>query len=183
MSNGRDSPDSAASRVLNAFSPSEASRIVGLSMHMLNYLARHRYLVPHYVGSGRGSRRHYSYRDLLVARIIARLLSAGVEISRLKSALRELGRRSGWLKVEQLGLLVTDGRHVYQMGADGTLSDLTSGGQLTFAFVLDLEHIRGEVVSAMDDDRRDNFAADNRRLIRSQTVTAPQPASPGPRSR
>ena len=51
MSKGRDSPDSAASRVLNAFSPIEASCIVGLSVHMLNYLVRHCYLVPHYVGS------------------------------------------------------------------------------------------------------------------------------------
>src|SRR6266487_4654002 len=81
----------------NAFSPAKASRIVGMSIHMLNYLAREGYLVPTYFRSGRrGKPRYYSYRDLVIARLVQRLLDAGLEISRLKEGIQRLPQDPRW---------------------------------------------------------------------------------------
>jgi len=65
-------------KLLNAFPPREVSQITGLSLPMLDYLSRMGYLRPSY-GSGpgvRGKVRYYSYRDLVIARIVQRLREA-----------------------------------------------------------------------------------------------------------
>lgn len=149
--------------VSNAFTPSEASRISELSVHMLNYLSRHGYLKPHYGGGVRGALRHYSYRDLVVARIASRLLKAGVEISRLKTAIATMAERSDWTRGGDIGLLATDGTQIHHAGPDGSLSDL-GDGRLSFAFVLDVRRVRDEVMKEMDETRRANFDLRNRAL-------------------
>ena len=156
-----------ARRMANGFAPTEAAAIIGLSVHMLNYLARHAYLKPHYGSAGRGRTRYYSYRDLVVGRIVARLLKAGLEIGRLKVGIAELAKRAEWTSDSpeaDLRLLATDGTRLFFLDRDGSVRDLTKDGQLAFAFVLDVQAVRREVMSNLDYDQRQSFTLFNRRL-------------------
>lgn len=155
---------------VNAFPPKLAADIVGLSVHTLNYLAREGYLVPFYLRSGRrGKTRYYSYRDLVIARLVQKLLSAGLEISRLKAGIKKLPEYVNWPSARSaadspLGLLATDGRDLFFPQKDGTLLSLTQEGQLTFAFVLDMSAAEDEVKRDMNmtEEQRVNFDLKNR---------------------
>ncbi len=151
----------------NGFAPTEAARIVGLSVHMLSYLARHSYLKPTYASAGRGSVRYYSYRDLVIARIISRLLAAGLEISRLKTGIARLSSDPSLTSGDahtDLRMLGTDGTSLFFVDGDGAIRDLTQNGQLAFAFLLDVRMVRNEIVGQLSEERRRYFTLSNRRL-------------------
>ena len=69
-------------KVLNAFPALEVSRITGLSVAMIDYLSRSNLLRPSYgdTSGGRGKVRYYSYRDVVIARLIQRLREGGVKL-------------------------------------------------------------------------------------------------------
>src|SRR5262249_50293053 len=150
----------------NAFPPAKASAIVGLSIHMLNYLARQGYLVPTYVRSGRrGKTRYYSYRDLVIARLVKKLLDAGLEISRLKDGIQRLPKDPRWSSrnpEKALRMLVTDGSSLYFLDETETLIDLTKHGQLTFAFVLNVAAAQAEVKEGLSREELANYKLSNR---------------------
>ena len=116
---------------------------------MLNYLAREGYLVPNYFKSGRrGRTRYYSYRDLVIARLVQKLLDAGIELKRLKDDLKKLSQNKHWSDIgseKNVRLLATDGSNLYLAQGRSTLIDLTRNGQLAFAFVLDVACARKDV--------------------------------------
>jgi DNA-binding transcriptional MerR regulator len=128
-------------RVLNAFTAQQVQQVAGLSVHMINYLAREGYLVPTYAqGSVRGKIRYYSYRDLVVARIVQRLREVGIELKRLKRGIQMLSSDATWLKagrVRSIALLGTDGKKLFFPDENGSLVELTRDGQRSFAFVLE----------------------------------------------
>jgi DNA-binding transcriptional MerR regulator len=129
---------------------------------MVSYLAQAGFLLPGYrPGSERrGSTRYFSYRDLVIARLVARLSAAGVELKRLKASLRSFQESDVWMRLgpeAACALLVTDGATIMVHEEDGSILDLTRGGQLAFAFVMDLQATDAELRSAVDDDRRHNY--------------------------
>src|SRR5947209_6423673 len=119
--------------VLNAFTAHQVTAITGLSIHMINYLAREGYLRPAYdQGHVRGRTRYYSYRDLVVARIVQRLREVGLELKRLKPAIKVLSSNETWLaagKERAISLLATDGKTLFYPDEKGALVELTRGGQ------------------------------------------------------
>jgi DNA-binding transcriptional MerR regulator len=135
---------------------------------MLNYLARQGYLVPTYVRSGRrGKTRYYSYRDLVIARLVQKLLDAGLEISRLKEGIQRLPRDSRWSSrnpEKALRMLATDGTSLFFLEENDTLLDLTQQGQLTFAFVLDVTAAQAEVKQKLTGEQLANYRLINRPL-------------------
>ena len=139
-----------------------------MSTHMLNYLARNGYLVPHYFRSGRrGRTRYYSYRDLVIARVLQKLLDAGLELKRLKEGLRKLPKNEHWMEGEaqkSVRLLATDGSNLYFVQGRSTLLDLTRNGQLAFAFVLDVAVARREIEQRLSREQTLNFDLGNRRI-------------------
>lgn len=148
----------------NAFTCGEVAELTGLTKPMVNYLAHAGFLAASYRpgSSRRGSTRYYSYRDLMVGRVIGRLAEAGVELKRLKRALGDLQRSELWTRLNDrsLPLLVTDGSAIFLVEPDGAVRDLTMDGQLAFSFVLDLSRTEQELRAAMDDERRSNFTYD-----------------------
>jgi DNA-binding transcriptional MerR regulator len=119
---------------------------------MINYLAREGYLVPTYAEHQvRGKVRYYSYRDLVVARIVQRLRDVGIELKRLKRGIQLLSSDSTWLKagrVRSVSLLGTDGKRLFFPDENGSLMsliELTREGQRSFAFVLDVARAQSEV--------------------------------------
>lgn len=154
-----------ARNFINAFNGSELAKLSGLDKSMVNYLAGKGFLEAAYRPGKdrRGSTRYYSYRDLVIARVIGRLAAAGVELKRLKAALVDLQRADLWRDLDPqrvLPLLVVSGDKVLLQERDGAIRDLTGGGQLVFAFVLDLGETVRELKGAMDPERRTNFSYD-----------------------
>jgi DNA-binding transcriptional MerR regulator len=132
------------------------------------YLAREGYLKPTYSpGAIRGRVRYYSYRDLVIARIIRKLTATGLELKRLKRGLKTLAEDATWREADQLHLLATDGRNVYFQMKDGSLLDLEPSMQKSFAFVLDVAKAQEEAKGAIDSERRERFSLQNHPLIYS----------------
>lgn len=69
------------------FSGSDAARIVGITYRQLDYWARTDLIRPSLQdATGSGSRRRYSYRDLLELRLVKSILDAGIKLERLREA-------------------------------------------------------------------------------------------------
>ncbi len=69
------------------FTGTKAKSIVGISYRQLDYWARTDLVRPSLVdASGSGSRRLYSYRDLLELRVIKSLLDAGIKLESVRRA-------------------------------------------------------------------------------------------------
>ncbi len=141
-------PAALASTVAQHFSAKEAADFAGLSLAMTDYLCRHKLVVPG-VGRkrGRGVQRRYSFGDIVVLRSVAKLLEAGVSVLRLKRALARLRAQHSDITLEGMpaSYLVTDGKDVFFRHKTGVLELLTNG-QLSFAFVVEIESVRREAV-------------------------------------
>jgi DNA-binding transcriptional MerR regulator len=79
----------------DGFSGREAADIVGISYRQLDYWARTNLIRPSLADAkGSGSRRRYSYRDLIELKMIKTLLDAGQRLERVRKAfdyLRDIG--------------------------------------------------------------------------------------------
>jgi DNA-binding transcriptional MerR regulator len=79
----------------DGFSGREAADIVGITYRQLDYWARTDLVRPSLADAkGSGSRRRYSYRDLIELKLIKTLLDAGQKLERVRAAfdyVRELG--------------------------------------------------------------------------------------------
>ncbi len=83
---------------LNGFTAAEVNAVSGLSRPMIEYLNRHGYLRPAYApeDNPRGRVRYYSYRDLVVARLIQLLREGGIQLTRMRAATQQLSEDRFW---------------------------------------------------------------------------------------
>jgi DNA-binding transcriptional MerR regulator len=78
------------------FSGTKAAKIVGISYRQLDYWARTDLVRPSLTDAkGSGSRRAYSYRDLLELRVIKSLLDAGIKLESVRIAFEYLRKHVG----------------------------------------------------------------------------------------
>jgi DNA-binding transcriptional MerR regulator len=140
--------------VTSRFTAAEAARISGIrSTHMLDYLHRMGIVRPQHAATpGKGKRRHYSYTDLVVLRLVARMLEQGLSVKRLEASLAELRKQVTVLDGDRAAslFLVTDGKNAYWKKSPGEVVDLTASGQFAFSFVLNARQIHSEVIHAME---------------------------------
>jgi DNA-binding transcriptional MerR regulator len=81
---------------IESFSGKKAAAIVGITYRQLDYWARTDLIRPSLAdATGSGSRRRYSYRDLIELKLIKMLLDAGIKLESIREAF-------GYLR-EQLG--------------------------------------------------------------------------------
>ena len=102
--------------VIEEFLIAEAAEYSGLTPAMLDYLCRASILVPSSPGRrGRGCPRKYSFGDVVMLRVLARLLKSGVSVQRLKKALNSIRKYHKEILRNSLPAqyLVTDGRQVF----------------------------------------------------------------------
>jgi DNA-binding transcriptional MerR regulator len=79
--------------VETGFSGTQAAKIVGITYRQLDYWARTDLLRPSLAeATGSGSRRRYSYRDLLELRVIKTLLDAGIRLESVREVFTYLRR-------------------------------------------------------------------------------------------
>ena len=128
----------------------EAARLSGLKYDMVVYLGRNEIVTPSGNLGGRGRRRLYTFSDVIFLRVIADLLRRGIEVKRLKAALKRTRAETAiWVDIRRdpRRYLVTDGIDLY-VRAKGRLESKTWNRQLTFAFVLDLGAVHKEIADA-----------------------------------
>ncbi len=107
----------------------------GVTYRQLDYWARTGLLEPSVRNpSGSGTQRLYSFRDILVLKIIKRLLDTGVSLQQIRVAVSQL-REGG---VEDLAniTLMSDGASVYACTSDDEVIDLVRGGQGVFGIAV-----------------------------------------------
>lgn len=105
-----------------------ACHAVGISYRQLDYWARTGLVVPSVRdASGSGTQRLYSFRDLVVLKVVKRLLDAGVSLQNIRKAIDALRSRG----VEDLAgiTLISDGTTVYECRSPEEVVDLLQGGQ------------------------------------------------------
>ncbi|GAA4471993.1 MerR family transcriptional regulator [Enteractinococcus fodinae] len=105
-----------------------ASKAAGITYRQLDYWARTGLVVPTLRGAeGSGTQRLYSFRDVLVLKVVKRLLDTGVSLQQIRSAVEHLRDRG----VEDLAqiTLMSDGASVYECTSADEVIDLVQGGQ------------------------------------------------------
>ena len=81
---------------VESFSGKKAADIVGISYRQLDYWARTDLVRPTLADArGSGSRRRYSYRDLLELKLVKTLLDAGIKLESIRGAFGYLRDRLG----------------------------------------------------------------------------------------
>ncbi|MGC0142606.1 MULTISPECIES: MerR family transcriptional regulator [unclassified Pseudactinotalea] len=112
-----------------------ACRAAGITYRQLDYWARTGLVEPSIrPGSGSGTQRLYSFRDILVLKVVKRLLDTGVSLQQIRSAVNHLHERG----VEDLAqiTLMSDGASVYECTSADEVFDLVQGGQGVFGIAV-----------------------------------------------
>jgi len=107
----------------------------GITYRQLDYWARTGLVEPSVRGaSGSGSQRLYSFRDILVLKIVKRLLDTGVSLQQIRTAVEHL-RERGVDDLAQITLM-SDGASVYECTSADEVIDLVQGGQGVFGIAV-----------------------------------------------
>lgn len=112
-----------------------AANVAGISYRQLDYWARTGLVTPEIRGAaGSGSQRLYSFRDVLLLKVIKRLIDAGISLQQIRKAVEHLRARG----VDDLTTitLMSDGVTVFECTNDHEVIDLLSGGQGMFGIAL-----------------------------------------------
>jgi DNA-binding transcriptional MerR regulator len=112
-----------------------ACHAAGISYRQLDYWARTGLVVPSIRdASGSGTQRLYSFRDLVVLKVVKRLLDAGVSLQNIRKAIETLRSRG----VDDLAgiTLISDGTTVYECRSPEEVVDLLQGGQGVFGIAI-----------------------------------------------
>src|SRR6187431_2431105 len=145
-----------------------AARAAGISYRQLDYWARTQLVEPTVRGAaGSGSQRLYGFRDILVLKLVKRLLDTGISLQQIRVAVNQL-RESGINDLAQTTLM-SDGASVYLCTSNDEVIDLVSRGQGVFGIAVGkvLSEVESTLVDfdAQSPDPVDELAA--RRTVRT----------------
>ena len=84
--------------------------------------------------AGSGSQRLYGFRDILVLKLVKRLLDTGISLQQIRTAVNQL-RESGVNDLAQTTLM-SDGASVYLCTSNDEVIDLVSRGQGVFGIAV-----------------------------------------------
>jgi len=112
-----------------------ACKAAGISYRQLDYWARTGLLEPSVrPARGSGSQRLYGFRDILVLKVVKRLLDTGISLQQIRAAVEHL-RERGSTDLAQVTLM-SDGVSVYECTSPDEVVDLLAGGQGVFGIAL-----------------------------------------------
>ncbi len=112
-----------------------ACAAAGISYRQLDYWARTGLVEPSIrTAMGSGSQRLYGFRDILVLKIVKRLLDAGVSLQNIRTAVDYL-RNRGVTELERITLM-SDGASIYECSSPDEIIDLLQGGQGVFGIAV-----------------------------------------------
>ena len=145
-----------------------ACAAAGITYRQLDYWARTGLVEPSVRGAaGSGSQRLYSFRDILLLKVIKSLLDAGISLQQIRTAVAHL-RARGTDDLTRVTLM-SDGASVYECTSNDEVIDLLQGGQGVFGIAIggvwreiegSLAELPSERTAGSDtDDARDELAA------------------------
>ncbi|MET0931102.1 MAG: MerR family transcriptional regulator [Aeromicrobium sp.] len=112
-----------------------ACSAAGITYRQLDYWARTGLVEPTVrSATGSGTQRLYSFKDILLLKIIKRLLDAGVSLQQIRIAIDHL-RIRGTADLTQVTLM-SDGASVYECRSADEVIDLLQGGQGVFGIAI-----------------------------------------------
>src|SRR5258705_9179533 len=143
-----------------------ACAVAGITYRQLDYWARTDLVVPSVRdASGSGTQRLYSFRDIVVLKVVKRLLDAGVSLQNIRKAIETLRQ---WGEDDLATMtLISDGTTVYECRSAEEVVDLLQGGQGVFGIAIGgaFKEIQGSLAdlpttSAVVDESRDPGESD-----------------------
>lgn len=145
-SQGELFPDSALPDELVGYRGPAACQIAGITYRQLDYWARTGLVGPSIrLAEGSGSQRLYSFKDILVLKVVKRLLDTGVSLHNIRVAVEHLRHRG----VRDLAgvTLFSDGTTVYECTSAAEVVDLLQGGQGVFGIAVNgaMREISGSI--------------------------------------
>ena len=109
-----------------------ASKVAGITYRQLDYWARKQIVEPSITPSrGSGSRRLYSFKDVVILAVSKRLLDAGVNLQNVTAAIGFLTRRTT-AQLERVTIMC-DGEHVHECTTSDEMMTLLQSGKAMFA--------------------------------------------------
>ncbi len=148
-----------------------ACNAAGITYRQLDYWARTGLVQPTVrAATGSGTQRLYSFRDILILKVIKRLINAGISLQQIRVAIDHL-RARGVDDITQVTLM-SDGVSVFECTSADEVIDLLRGGQGVFGIALgsvwrDIEgtlaSLPAERVAAEAADTSDDELATRRR--------------------
>ncbi|MFG3438174.1 MerR family transcriptional regulator [Nonomuraea sp. NPDC047897] len=155
-----------------------ACAAAGITYRQLDYWARTGLVEPTIrAAQGSGSQRLYSFRDILVLKVVKRLLDTGVSLQQIRTAVQHL-RDRGVADLAQITLM-SDGVSVYECTSADEVIDLLQGGQGVFGIALgrvwrevegSLAELPGERAAAADNVPADHPADELARRRRARRL-------------
>lgn len=136
-----------------------ACSAAGITYRQLDYWARTGLVEPSVrSATGSGTQRLYGFRDILVLKVVKRLLDSGVSLQQIRVAISHLRERG----VEDLSriTLMSDGASVYQCTSPEEIIDLVQGGQGVFGIAVG--HVWREIegtLASLPSERAEDEAA------------------------
>jgi DNA-binding transcriptional MerR regulator len=112
-----------------------ACAAAGITYRQLDYWARTGLVEPSIrAASGSGTQRLYGFSDILVLKVVKRLLDTGISLQQIRAAVAYL-REHGTADLAQVTLM-SDGVSVYECTSPDEVVDLLAGGQGVFGIAL-----------------------------------------------
>jgi DNA-binding transcriptional MerR regulator len=112
-----------------------ACHAAGITYRQLDYWARTGLVEPTVrSATGSGTQRLYGFRDILLLKVIKRLLDAGVSLQQIRTAVAHL-RARGTDDLTRVTLM-SDGASVYECTSNDEVIDLLQGGQGVFGIAI-----------------------------------------------
>jgi DNA-binding transcriptional MerR regulator len=136
-----------------------ACAVAGITYRQLDYWARTGLVTPSVRdASGSGTQRLYSFRDVLVLKLVRRLLDTGISLQNIRTAVGQL-RAGGAEDLADITLL-SDGTTVYECTSPDEVVDLLQGGQGVFAIAVGrvVREVEGSLAE-LPGERADDDAA------------------------
>jgi DNA-binding transcriptional MerR regulator len=127
-------PDAAGPDAIGYRGPT-ACAAAGITYRQLDYWARTGLVQPTVrPAAGSGSQRLYGFRDILVLKVVKRLLDTGISLQQIRAAVEHL-HEQGTTDLAQVTLM-SDGVSVYECTSPDEVVDLLQGGQGVFGIAL-----------------------------------------------
>ncbi|APY91228.1 MerR family transcriptional regulator [Streptomyces alfalfae] len=112
-----------------------ACAAAGITYRQLDYWARTGLVEPSVrAAGGSGTQRLYSFRDVVVLKIVKRLLDTGVSLQNIRTTVQHL-RQGGFRDLDRMTLM-SDGATVYECTSPGEVHELLQGGQGVFGIAV-----------------------------------------------
>ena len=153
-----------------------ACNAAGITYRQLDYWARTGLVEPTIRGAtGSGTQRLYSFRDILLLKVIKRLLDAGISLQQIRTAVQHL-RARGTDDLTRVTLM-SDGASVYECTSNDEVIDLLQGGQGVFGIAIggvwrEIEGSLSELPSEKATSAADESAGDDASTATSDELAA-----------